>query len=199
MLAQWVIWDGDFSTPPQWLEEARKIHHQLGSVTGEATVLHNYALIEYWQGNYQQAQDYLVESFELYEKAGVYMSSLWVRVNMAYTQLRQGDVLNAKEMFTFCIEKFQKAGNIIGVCYAIEGLASLHVNQNQHQRAIQLFTWADAMREKFNDQRPPVEHASVEKDLATIRSQIPEDEFDENSEKGRTMTVEQAVALALEE
>ena len=52
---------------------------------------------------------------------------------------------------------------------------------------------------KIGDHRPPVEQASVEKDLAVIHSKIDDTEFTRLSAEGRTMTVEQAIALALEE
>ena len=55
------------------------------------------------------------------------------------------------------------------------------------------------MREKMGNPRPPVEQAPVERDLAVIHSKIGNTEFTRLSAEGRTMTVEQAIALALEE
>ena len=91
----------------------------------------------------------------------------------------------------------QKADLMIGLVFAMEGLASLHVNQGQAERAAQLFAWADAMREKMGDPRPPVEQASVESDLAVIHSKLTIHEFTHLSAEGRTMTMEQAIELAL--
>lgn len=67
------------------------------------------------------------------------------------------------------------------------------------KRAARLFAWAGAMHEKLGDHRPPVEQNSVERDLAVIRSKVDESEFANFSAEGRTMTVEQAIALALDE
>ena len=58
---------------------------------------------------------------------------------------------------------------------------------------------SQAVCEKISDQRPPVEQGSVDKDLEVIKSQLTEKEFAESSANGRTMTTEQAIALALEE
>jgi hypothetical protein len=63
---------------------------------------------------------------------------------------------------------------------------------------VQLFAWADAMREKMGDHRPPVEQDSVEKDLAVIHSKLDDTEFEKLSAEGRTITIEQAIALAQE-
>jgi hypothetical protein len=54
------------------------------------------------------------------------------------------------------------------------------------------------MREKISDQRPPVEQASVERDLVVIHSKVNEADFAEFSVEGNAMTTEQAIALALE-
>ena len=54
------------------------------------------------------------------------------------------------------------------------------------------------MREKIGDHRPPVEQASVERDLAVIHSKMDDAEFARLTAEGRTMTVEQTIALALE-
>jgi hypothetical protein len=64
---------------------------------------------------------------------------------------------------------------------------------------VRLFAWADDMREKIGDHRPPVEQNSVERDLAVIHSKIDDAEFTRLSADGRTMTFEQAIALALED
>ena len=66
---------------------------------------------------------------------------------------------------------------VIGLVYAIEGVASMSVNQKQLERAVLLFAWADAMREKIGDRRPPVEQASVEHDLEIIHSEVNDSDF----------------------
>ena len=50
--------------------------------------------------------------------------------------------------------------------------------------------YPNAMREKIGDHRPPVEQASVEKDLEVVHSKVDDAEFTRLSIEGRTMTVE---------
>ncbi len=88
---------------------------------------------------------------------------------------------------------------MIALVYTIEGVASLYANQEQPERAVQLFAWTDAMRHKFGDHRPPIEQSSVEHDLALIRSQLDETAFEKSYNIGRALTLEQAIALAVDE
>jgi tetratricopeptide (TPR) repeat protein len=158
-----------------------------------------YGVLAHWTGNHQRACEYYEEAHTIFEKLGDQLNMLWSQNHMAHTLLRQGDISKAKEIFEYVIERFQKADHGNGVIYAIEGVASMSVNQNQLQRAAQLFAWTDAERKKVGDSRPPIEQGSVDKDLEVIKSQLTEKEFAESLEIGRTMTTEQAIALALEE
>ena len=199
-LAQRTIFEGDFSSNiASWLEEAQMIYDQLGDKSGKADTFDLLGRIAFWRGNYEQARIFFEESMALFEQTGSLFNESWSRINLAYTILRQGDIIQAKERFGFSIQQFHKVNNMIGMVYTIEGLASLNVNRGQPERVAQLFAWADAMRDKIGDHRPPVEQASVEKDLAVIRSKLNDEEYTKLSTEGSTMTVEQAIALALEE
>jgi predicted ATPase/class 3 adenylate cyclase len=197
MLSRLRFWNGDFNSPVAWLEEARSIALQLDDRVGATYVNATNATLAYWQSDYPRAMAYLEEAILLSDKIGDHYQSLWAHVNMAYVVLRQGNIEKARALFADNIQTTQKAGLTIALVYTIEGVASLYVNQNQPKHAAQLFAWADAMREKIGDHRPPVEQASVERDLAVIRSQLDDPEFETLSAQGSSMIVEQAIALAL--
>jgi len=197
-LSRLTMWRGDFSSPTPWLEEAILISRQLGDVTSEEEPLITLGNLAYWQGNYQLAIAYHQEVLTLCERVGDHFQYLWAHIHMAYPVLRQGDIHQARELFEASIRSTQKAGLLIGLVFSVEGLASLNVNQGQVERATRLFAWADAMREKIGDYRPPVEQVSVDKDLAVIHTKVADAEYAHLLAEGRTMTVEQAIALALE-
>jgi tetratricopeptide (TPR) repeat protein len=198
-LAHRRIWAGDFSTAAEWLGEASSIYHQLGDQAGQADTLNIQGSLAYWQGDYQQARAYYEEAVMVAEKVGSYGASTWSHTNLAYTNLRQGNIRQAREKFNVSIQRFQKANSLIVLVYAIEGFASLNVNQDQPERAARLFAWADAMRDQIGDHRPPIEQASVERDLAVIHSKLNDADFVRLSAEGSTMTIEQAIPFALEE
>ena len=191
---------GNFPQAHAWLEES--LEHQLPlGVPGYITTLHYLGKLAISEDNLAQAHAYADEVRAMSKKAGMTMAwqYLWLLSDLGYIALREGDILQAKETFDLSIQQFQKANTLIGVVYAIEGLASLHVNQGQTERAVQLFAWTDAMREMIGNPRPPREQASVERDLKVIHSKIDDTEFTRLSAEGRTMTSEQAIALALKE
>ena len=198
-LSRLVCWTGDFTSPSLWLEEALSIARQLGDQGAEIYVISTYGEFSYWQGNYPQAIAYFENAIQSSEKLGEHYQGLWVQLKLAYTVLRQGDIQQAREMFEEGIRGMQKAALVIGLVFAIEGLASLHVNQGQLERAVRLFAWADMMRVKIGDHRPPVEQASVDRDLAVIYSKLNDSEFASLLAEGQALTLEEAISHALEQ
>jgi predicted ATPase/class 3 adenylate cyclase len=198
-LALLTIWSGDFFSPAPWLDEALSIAHQIGDPTSECDALTILGMLVYWQGDYGRANTCYQEAILLSEKLGYRYRTLWAHVFQAYAIFRQGEVHLARQMFKECIQRTEKVGLMMAVVFAVEGMAGLHVSQGRLECALQLFAWTDAMREKIGDTRPAVETAAVEKELQVIRAKIAAPEYARRSAQGRSMTVEQAIALALEE
>lgn len=198
-LARLTYAGGDFSSPAPWLDEVLSIARQIGDQVREDEALITYGTLAYWRGDYQMAIEYYKQGISLGEEIGYHYQNLWAYVYMAYALLRQGEIQGARRLFEDGIRGMQKADLVIGMVYAVEGLASLHVNQGQTERAARLFAWANRMRTKMGDPRPPVEQASVERDLAVVHSSLDDSDLARLSSDGQGFTVEEAVALALEE
>jgi predicted ATPase len=196
-LAQCTIVSGDFLSPVPWLEEALSICRQLRDQANEEDALLSLGTLSYWQGDYGRAYAWYEEELKLSERIGDPHLNLWGRVFMAYTLLRQGDLRQARESFEVCIQRAYKADLAIALVFAVEGLASLNVDQEQPERAARLFAWADSRHEKFGAYRPPVEQASVDRDLAIIHARLDEVAFEQAYQTGRAMTLDEAIAFAL--
>jgi hypothetical protein len=111
----------------------------------------------------------------------------------------QADMAEAKELLYAGIRQFQRTNVVVGLARAMEVLASLFVHQNQPVGAAPLFAWADTMRKKLRFRQSPIEQKFIDNDLETIRKMIGDSKFAELSAQGRAMTMEEAIALALEE
>ena len=197
-IAHRMIWDGDLSSPEPLLDEAISIYRQLGNKMDQSYALAFYGLLAHWQGNYINAIVFHEDAIALADEVGDYFMVLWARVNLAYTLMQQGELLKAKKEFEQCVRSFRKTENMIGLVFAIEGIASLYVKQENHASAMRLIGWADAMREKIGDYRPPVEQNFMEVNLAVVRRILSNIEVETLSIEGHAMTMEQAIQLALD-
>ena len=85
---------------------------------------------------------------------------------------------------------------------ALEDLATMAGTQNNYLRAIRLYGAAEALREAIGMPLPPPEHYARVKYVQNIESarvNLDEVTFTKTWAEGRAMTMEQAVAYALED
>ena len=78
-------------------------------------------------------------------------------------------------------------------------MAGLFVFIGNPKIAARLIGWADAMRKEVTELRPRVEQNDVDKIVAACISRLGEATFTEEYHKGRVMTLNEAVELALNE
>ena len=123
----------------------------------------------------------------------------WAMVHLGYVALRQGDQAQAYRLFVQGQKRFAEGARKIGVAYVMEGMASLAVMQNKFDKAVRIFAWADKTREEIDEHLQPVEQADMDRDFAVIRSHLEEAMIETSYAAGRTMTMDQAIALATED
>jgi predicted ATPase len=198
-LGHLALRQGDYPTAHLWLEETLAIHRQLGK--GESIV---YSLIHLGElasreGDYIQARIYYEESLSLAKQTGVTLPLAdWVPVKLGYSALWQGDAARARRLFEESLQRFTEVDSMIGVIYTLEGFASLAARQGRPAQSARLYGWVDAAREIVDSRRPPVEQADVDRDLAAIHAHLDEAAFAAARAAGRAMSMEQAIAYALE-
>jgi len=189
---------GDLSSPYPMAEEALSIFQRLGNPVGGANALTIYGYLAFFQNDFQKSITYFKKAIELNEKNGDLMGSLYNRRELAMGLLHQGDIAEAKELLHGCILQFQKINAMDGLAKTIETVASLFVRQEAPVRAALLIAWAADLRQKSRSIVWPMQGKFIDEILAKIRTMIDETKFAELSSQGRAMTMEAAIAFALE-
>ncbi|WKZ35153.1 MAG: helix-turn-helix domain-containing protein [Anaerolineales bacterium] len=197
-LSIFLILHGDFSSPLPMAEEALSIFQRLGNSVGEANALTIYGYLAFFRNEYQDSIAYVKKAIELNEKNGDLMPALYNRRELAMGLLHQGDMEEAKELLHDCVIQFQKLNAFDGLAKTIETVASLFVRQEDPVRAALLIAWAGDLRQKSRSIIWPMQGTFIDEILAKIHTMIDETKFAELSTQGRTMTMEAAIALALE-
>jgi tetratricopeptide (TPR) repeat protein len=191
---------GHFDSAHRWLDEGFSILQTHAASLGNTKIL-SYDLgdLAYFEGDYELAQKYYEHCLAWATQKGLAISITWAKVRLGYLFTRRGEGQRAKLFLQEALFSFQKAGAKIGFLITLEGLAILAAAQNKHDQAVQLFAWAEATRETYDHPLLPVEQAALERDLAGIRTKLSDSDFTGLWAKGQAMTVEEAIALALQE
>jgi hypothetical protein len=126
------------------------------------------------------------------------MGVLWGRARLGYVALREGSVAEAHQILVNVIENFYADQNRNGLAFALDKMASLYVVIDKPEVAARLIGWSDATRQEIGDPRPRIEQADLDRDVTTIKAKIGSSAFEVAYDSGRKMTLDEAVALALD-
>jgi tetratricopeptide (TPR) repeat protein len=181
------------------MEESELLFQQLKIKGRKNRLLGGYAQIALMRGDYEQARAYFQEDAAISNESGSRIDYLWALARLGFAELRAGNITQARQILAETARSFQQDGSRIGVVVSLEWLSSLHIVVNKAEVAASLIGWADATREVIGDSRPLLEQADVDRDIATIVSAIGSAAYREAYDKGCAMTLDEAVAYALDE
>jgi len=188
---------GDYANARQLIEEALAIQRWLELKHDLVESLDVYGRVAFRLGDPVLARASYLESIALNDKLGRSGENIWPRVDLAYLNLRQGLIVEAHRGFVDSLSQVQGNQNIGGVRFIIEGLASLAVAEGRLEHAACLYAWVDCLGQKSGGLRPANEQADVDQDFMLIHAGLDEPARQAVEAKGKVMTLEQAVILAL--
>ena len=187
---------GDFAAARALHEESLAILRPLEDKRGTALSLEHVGQMAMLQHKFDEAREFLNESLaaqrDLENKVGI-ASSL---VNLGATAIRQGDFEEAREYLKESLAirwELQIKG---GIAYVLEGFAELAAGETQWNRSAALIGSAEKLREEIKSPLSPAERTEYERLIASTRSALSAKEFERERQRGRRLTLQEAVALA---
>jgi predicted ATPase/class 3 adenylate cyclase len=191
---------GDHRAARVLLEESLAIFRGLGHKWGIAHTLCYLGGAAHDQGDYEAARSLLEEAMAIYrevgDKPGIASSPLGSLGSVARDQ---GDDAAARVLFTESLALHRELGHRLGIVKDLEGLAALAVAQAQPERAARLLGAAEALREVIGAPLPPADRAGHDRSVPAVRTALGEQAFATAWAEGRAMSLDEAVAFALEE
>ena len=199
LLGQFRVLHGDLELGEKYVDEALRLWqaNQRANIWDNPRVTKS--LIAMMKGGYEQAETLLREVMISAQERGNRMSFLWAQLRLGHVFLRSGNLTEAHEVLAETARNFGKDGYTIGAVFALEGMAELFAAVEKVEYAARLIGWADLTREKTQDRRPNYEQANVDKVIAACLAKLGESVFSDEYDKGQEMTLEEAIAYALEE
>jgi predicted ATPase/class 3 adenylate cyclase len=150
------------------------------------------------QGHFERAQGYFEEGFRIFKHIGHKGLMALVTSDIAHTQRGMGNYTEAKQTYRETIKVFQDYGNRPAVAHQLECFAMIAVVEEEPHHAAKLFGAAEAIRELTGHKRTDEEETEEAQFTSRLRAMLPEAEFYALWTEGRSMTMEQAIQLALE-
>jgi predicted ATPase/DNA-binding XRE family transcriptional regulator len=197
-LGQTEVLHGDIASAQGHLNEALKFNKELKPKRGLGKILRTLSFIETYNGNYAKARSLLNDAINNAQELGHQMYYLANRAHLGHLSVRQGNFNEARSIFDETLKEYMKKGIEIWVVFSLEGIAGLFSRTDQHESAARLIGFADARRDSSDEPREPVRQADVDQVITAIVEKIGSSAFEVAYNSGRKMTLDQAVAFALD-
>ncbi len=198
VLGRFWLYRGYLSEGRQWLAGALAQGHQ-GPTALQAKALRVAGRLALDQGDYAQATALSEESLALSRELGDKRSIAASLRNLGVVARLQGDYGQARALHEESLALFRELGHKVGIAEDLERLAAVARSQGQAARAARLWGAAEALREALGLPWLLLERAVHESHMIATRSELEEADWKRAWEEGRAMTMDGAVAYALEE
>ncbi|MBI3459907.1 tetratricopeptide repeat protein, partial [Candidatus Acetothermia bacterium] len=189
---------GDFERAVELHQRSLSLCREMGDAWSTAWSLHNLGVVARQQGNYQRVEALCGESLALFrtlgDKWGI-AASLHYLGEVAEHKL---EYANARDLHRESLLLYKELGDKRGIAASLNQLAEIVLRQENYECAATLFGAAEALRETINAPLSSGDHAEYERHISIVSTRLGPKFFDELLAQGRAMTLEQAVAYALE-
>jgi tetratricopeptide (TPR) repeat protein len=186
-------------------EQARALHTEaLGEAraVGESWMisfaLNNLGEVARTLGQYDQARKYYEECEALLRNTGDQGDLARFAHSLGYVAQSKDDYTLAESQFRKSLAMFRRLGNRRGIAESMAGLAGLKARKGESQWGATMLAAAESLLQVTGGAWWPADRIEVEQNQEIIRSALNEAELVEAQERGRAMTLEQALAFATE-
>jgi predicted ATPase/DNA-binding SARP family transcriptional activator len=189
---------GDPSLAKSLFEESLAIRRAWGDKATIANLLYNLGNVAHTQGDYAAAGALLQESLTLYREIG-HPFIIHVLGLLGHVERAVGDYAQATSLYQESLKLRRETGDRLSLAQSLEDFAGLAGRQGQWERALRLLGAVEALGETLGRTLPIAIAVEYERTVATAHAVLSEEAFLAVWEEGRAMTLEQAVAYALQE
>jgi predicted ATPase/class 3 adenylate cyclase len=188
----------DLETAQQLLDESVRRFRELGDENYALTAAFNLAIVIEDLGDRERArtlhEDILSGARRLKnEQLEAHSLTQLAMIFFAEDRLQE-----ASSTLKQALRIFQDLRNLLEIAINLGRFAAIFAQEGRVATAARLLSRSEALTEEIGSSVPPWATTRNERTVTTIRSQLDEADFAEASDEGRGLTVDEAVALALD-
>ena len=187
---------GNLQQAQALLGAARAEAQTLGENWVLSFALNNLGEVARAQGQYEQARAYYEQCEALLQDTGDRGDLARFAHSLGYIAQHEGDFERAESQFRASLVMFRQLGNRRGMAECMAGLAGLKSHQGQAGWGATMLSAAENVLQSTGGAWWPADRPEVERNREFIRSALDATALAQAQEKGRAMSLEQALAFA---
>ncbi|MBI5653151.1 MAG: tetratricopeptide repeat protein [Chloroflexi bacterium] len=189
---------GDYTGARAIYSESLALRRGMNDAWGVAKSLSSLAGVERLTNHQARARELIEESLQLYRQMGSPGDVARALHNLGYLETQRGDYPRARELFIESQQLFSSINHPRGIAECLNGFAVLASATRQPKLAAQLLAAADAIFDRLGAQRWQTDQVEYASALNAARLQLTPAAFNAAWNAGRALTLEQAIAEALQ-
>jgi predicted ATPase/DNA-binding SARP family transcriptional activator len=182
--------------PP--IEESLALYRQLGDRPGIAVATMELGYVDYWEGNCATGRDLFEEGLALQRELGLMTYTARSVLLLGHIAREEANYTLACTYYAESITFFWQQRSFLGLFYVLAAVGCLAAAEGQLETAARLLGAAENMGETTGIVMVPHERAFYDRAVATMRAELDEQTFVAAWASGRALTLEDAVACALQ-
>jgi predicted ATPase/class 3 adenylate cyclase len=188
---------GDESEKERYLGKLREQVREMPKSFQVSMFLLGMGMDERMRGNYDTAKKIFEEGREAFRHIHSKYFMQVMSSELGHVERQKGNLTQARLIYQETIKGWQDLGNRSAVAHELECFAFLAIHDEEPQRTAKLFGAAEAVRERIQAPMTDYERIEYDQSVAQLRAMLSETEFKALWAEGRSMTMEQAIQLAL--
>jgi len=188
---------GDYAQARTAYEESLALFRKVKHTMGIADSLNSLGVVVGHQGDYVTAHKYHQEALKNRRERQDPMGIAESLYNLGELAIRQGQYDQAHAQYAQSLLIRQKLGDRMDIADSLEGFGVLAAARKEPVRAARLLGAAKSLREEINAPTSPAKQKKLKTAISRTRPALGERDFDKEWNKGRAMSLDEAIDYAL--
>ncbi len=188
---------GNYDQARAYHEESLALFQKVGHIMGVADSLSNLGAVAEGQGDFDQAQACYEQSLKNRRDRQDPMGIAESLHNLGALAERRGECGKARAYYEQSLTIRRKLGDRMDIADSLERLGTLAAVCGESGRAAKLLSAAKSLRVEINAPTSPAKQQKLNRAISETRSELGEEVFSKEWEKGQAMSLEQSIDYAL--
>ena len=189
---------GDLPSAMKYIYEASDLAYKAGFIWASTFVDIGMGHMAAMMGDMETSRAAFGRSAETARLMGNKRGALSSQSDFAHILRQRGELDEALTTYKEVLPKWKDLGHRAAVAHVLECAAFILVRKEEPERAVLLLAAADALREAIDSEMTSTEKEEHAKEVSELRELLGEAVVNQAWEKGRKMTMDEAIELALE-
>jgi predicted ATPase/class 3 adenylate cyclase len=190
--------EGNYPRARAHFERTEALAKSLSSERLRALAIYGFSGLFDPKDNLSESRAMKEEAIRIYESFGDQWVAGLMKGGLAEICLLQGDYAEARRLIVDVLTISREFGSKWSVPYAIEWLANICAVEGQGPKAVRLYGAASTQREAMALRFSPAQRNFFQHSMEMLHERVPEPIFKEEWEKGKALSFQAAIILAVE-